>query len=127
MTSPQHISAADVRSGKVSLKPKKAKYGNKPVVIDGRRYASELEATHCLKLIEREEKGEIGGLELQRRFKILGNNGEVICVYVADAAFWDHKEDRFRVLDFKGFETEVFKLKRKMMRALKGIDVEVVR
>ncbi len=127
MAGQETISAADLRSGKVNLAPKKSKYGNKPVVVDGRRYASELEAAHCLKLIAREEKGEIGGLELQRRFKILGNNGEVICVYVADAAFWDHKEDRFRVLDFKGMETEVFKLKRKMMRALNGIEIEVIR
>lgn len=123
----ESISAADVRSGKVSLKPKKAKYGNKPIVVDGRRYASKREAKYCENLIQLEKAGKIGGLELQRRFQILGPKGELICVYVADAAFWDHEQDRFRVIDIKGIETDVFKIKRKLMRAFNGIDVEVVR
>lgn len=124
MTSPQHISAAEYRAQKAQ--PKR-KYRNTPVVVDGRRYASKREATYCENLIRLEKAGRIGGLELQRRFQILGPKGELICVYVADAAFWDHEQDRFRVLDIKGVETDVFKLKRKMMRALNGIDVEVVK
>ena len=121
------MSAAEYRAGK-SKTEKPRKFRNEPIVVDGRRYASKREAAYCEELIQLEKAGKIGGLELQKRFELLGPTGEVICVYVADAAFWDHERDRFRVIDVKGApETEAFKLKRKMMRALKGIEVEVVR
>lgn len=120
------LTAAEARQLGISA-PKQSKYRNKPVVIDGRRYASKREAAYCENLILLEKAGKIGGLEFQKRFPLLGPKGEVICTYVADAVFWDHEQDRFRVIDVKGVETDVFKLKRKMMRALKGIDVEVVR
>ncbi|MBP8235326.1 MAG: DUF1064 domain-containing protein [Rhizorhabdus sp.] len=120
------MSAAEYRDGKSKIE-KPRKFRNEPIVVDGRRYASKREAAYCEELIQLEKAGRIGGLELQKRFELLGPTGEVICVYVADAAFWDHERDRFRVIDVKGVETEAFQLKRKMMRALKGIDVEVVR
>ena len=120
------MSAAEYRAGK-SKAEKPRKFRNEPVIVDGRRYASKREAAYCEDLIRLEKAGRIGGLELQKRFPILAPNGEVICVYVADAAFWDHDQGRFRVIDVKGVVTPEFKLKRKMMRALKGIEVEVVR
>jgi hypothetical protein len=122
------ISAAEARKIGVGGKPKaKRKYRNEPVVVDGRRYDSKREAVVCENLILLEKAGKIGGLEFQVRFPLLGPKGEVICTYVADAAYFDHEQGRFRVIDVKGVETDVFKLKRKMMLALKGIAVEVVR
>ena len=103
------------------------KYRNQPVELDGIRFDSKREATYYAELKLREKAGEVGGVELQKRFPILGPAGELVCTYVADFAFWDHREDRFRVVDTKGVETDVFKLKRKMMRAFNGIDIEVVR
>jgi len=121
------MSAAEYRAGK-SKTEKPKKFRNDPIVVDGRRYASKREAAYCEELIQLEKAGRIGGLELQKRFPLLGPTGEVICVYVADAAFFDHEQGRLRVIDVKGApETEAFKLKRKMMRVLKGIEVEVVR
>jgi hypothetical protein len=108
-------------------KPRKNKYRNQPVVVDGIRFASKREAAYYGELRMREKAGEVGAVELQRRFQLLGEKGELICVYVADFCFWDHTQDRFRVVDVKGVETEAFKLKRRMMRVLKGIDVEVVK
>ena len=122
----KRMSASEYHTrGSKAEKPRK--YRNEPVIVDGRRYASKREAAYCEDLIRLEKAGRIGGLELQKRFPILAPNGEVICVYVADAAFWDHDQGRFRVIDVKGVVTPEFKLKRKMMRALKGIEVEVVR
>jgi len=119
-----HISAAEFRA----LKPvRKRKYRNEPIIIDGRRYDSKREAKYCEGLIQLEKDGKIGGLEFQKRFPILGPAGELVCTYIADAAFWDHEQDRFRIIDVKGVETDVFKLKRKMMRAFNGIEIEVVR
>lgn len=58
----------------------------------------------------------------------VASGGATYLYNVADAAFFDHEQGRLRVIDVKGApETEAFKLKRKMMRVLKGIDVEVVR
>lgn len=108
-------------------KKKQAKYRNEPVVVDGRRYASKREAAYCEELIRLEKDGKIGGLELQKRFPLLGPKGEVICTYVADAVFWDHEQDRLRIIDVKGVETKEFRLKKRLMRALKGLEVEVVR
>ncbi|MCC0013607.1 MAG: DUF1064 domain-containing protein [Rhodobiaceae bacterium] len=123
----QRMSAAEYRAGKSKIE-KPRKFRNEPIVVDGRRYASKREAAYCEELIQLEKAGRIGGLELQKRFPLLGPTGEVICVYVADAAFFDHEQGRLRVIDVKGApETEAFKLKRKMMRVLKGIEVEVVR
>ena len=122
----ERMSAAEARA-QLAPAAKLSKYRNKAVTVQGRRYASIKEAEHCEKLIQLEKAGKIGGLELQRRFQILGPKGELICVYVADAAFWDHEQDRFRVIDVKGVETDVFKIKRKLMRAFNGIDVEVIR
>lgn len=124
MAGQETISAAEARAWR-SKKP--LKFRNQPVVVDGRRYASKREAAYCENLILLEKAGKIGGLELQRRFQILGPKGELICVYVADAAFWDHEQDRFRVIDVKGVETDVFKIKRNLMRALNGIEIEVVK
>lgn len=120
----ERMSAAEFRA---RPKPVKRKYRNEPVVVDGRRYASKVEAAYCENLILLERAGKIGGLELQKRFPLLGPKGELICTYVADACFWDHEQDRFRCIDIKGCETAAFKLKRKMMRALLGIEVEVVK
>lgn len=103
------------------------KYGAKKVTVDGRTYDSKAEARYCENLILREKAGEIGGLEFQKRFQVLGPKGELICTYIADAAFWDHKEDRFRVVDIKGVVTPVFRLKSKLVRAFLGINVEVVK
>ena len=107
-------------------KPKN-KFNAKKVTVDGRTYDSKAEARYCEHLIQREKAGEIGGLEFQKRFQVLGPKGELICTYIADAAFWDHKEDRFRVVDIKGVVTPVFRLKSKLVRAFLGINVEVVK
>jgi len=122
----ESISAA-WRAQKAQPKAKR-KYRNEPVVVDGRRYDSKREAAYCENLILLEKAGKIGGLEFQRRFQLLGPKGEVICVYVADACFWDHEQDRFRVIDVKGAPpTREFILKKKLMQAFKGIEVEIIR
>lgn len=121
----ERMSAAEYRSRQREPKPRK--YRNEPVVIDGRRYDSKREAAYCENLILMEKAGKIGGLELQKRFPLLGPKGELICTYIADAVFWDHEQDRFRVIDVKGVETKEFRLKKRLMWALKRIEVEVVR
>ena len=125
----ERMTAAAFRAGKAekAAKPRKNKFNAKRVTIDGREYDSKAEARRGELLITLEKAGKIGGLERQRRFPLLSSSGELITTYVCDFAYWSHERDRFVVEDVKGVETPVFKLKRKMMRALLGIEVEVVR
>lgn len=109
------------------LKPKRNKYGARKTVLDGIRFDSKAEAAYYANLKIREREGEIGNVDLQRPYVVLSPTGEVVCTYVADFTFWDRVEDRFRVIDVKGVETDVFKLKRKLVRAFLGIEIEVVK
>jgi len=111
----------------LAKKPKKRKYRNEPIVVDGIRFDSRREAAYYAELKRREKAGEVGGVELQVPFPILGPAGELICTYVADFVFFDHVADRLRVIDVKGGETRDFRLKKKLMKVMKRIDVEVVR
>ncbi len=110
----------------VAKASKRPKYGNKRVELDGIVFDSKAERDYYANLKLRERAGEVGGVEIHRPFTILGPKGELICTYKCDFAFWDHVEDRFRVVDVKGVETAVFKLKRKLMRVFAGIEVEVI-
>ena len=111
-------------------KPKRGnKYGARKTVLDGITFDSAAEARYYAALKLREKAGEVGGVELQRRFTVLGPKGEVVCTVVPDFCFWDHVEDRFRVVDVKGgkaTQTPVFKLKQKLLRIFNGIEIEVV-
>lgn len=108
-------------------KPKRSKYGAQKTMLDGILFDSKREAAYYAELKQRENAGEVVGVELQRPFALLGNNGMLIATYKADFCFWDNVADRFRVIDVKGVETKDFKLKKKMMLGLLGINVEVVK
>jgi len=119
------MSASEYRQS--TKAPKRSKYGNRKVVVDGITFDSQAEANYYAALKIREMAGEVGGVEHQRPFNILGPKGELITTYRADFAFWDFTEDKFRVIDVKGVETPMFRLKRKLVKAFLGIDVEVVK
>lgn len=122
----ERMTAAAYRS-REAVEPKPNKYRNKPTIIDGIRFASKREATYYGELKKREGDGEVADVILQPPFKLLGPKGELIATYRADFAFWDVSQARRRVVDVKGVETPEFKLKKKMMLALLGIEVEVVK
>lgn len=108
-------------------KPKRNKYGNKRVVVDGIRFDSKREAAYYGELQQRALAGEVSAVELQTPFALVGPDGLLLTTYKADFCFWDHREDRFRVIDVKGVETKEFRIKKRLMKSLKGIDVEVVK
>lgn len=110
-----------------AAKPKRSKYGNKRVVVDGIRFDSKREAAYYGELKLREKASEVSAVELQCPFELVGPDGLLITTYRCDFAFWDHSEDRFRVIDVKGVETKEFRIKKRLMKSLKGIDVEVVK
>lgn len=100
------------------------KYGAQKIIIDGITFASQAEGRryHQLKLLQR--GGVISGLEMQPSFEIV-IGGLKVCRYVGDFAY---SEGGSRVIeDVKGVRTPVFALKKKLMKAVHGIDVKEVR
>lgn len=108
------------------LARRKNKYGAKKTTLDGLKFDSKAEAKFYAALKQREKEGEVHSVELQRPYT-LTIEGKLIATYKADFVFWDQIEERWRVVDVKGVVTPVFRLKQKMMKAIYGIDVEVVR
>lgn len=70
-----------------------------------------------LRLLER--AGKISGLTCQVRFELIPaqyKNGKCVeraCNYIADFTYWEN--GNFVVEDCKGFKTDVYKIKRKLM------------
>ena len=91
------------------------KYRNKPVKIDGIRFASIAEGRRYseLKLLERAK--EIRALELQPSYP-LSVNGHHICTYIADFRYFER--GRTVVEDVKGFKTPEYEIKSKLFMAL---------
>lgn len=107
--------------------PKRAnKYKAKRALLDGICFDSKAEASYYAALKLRMKAGEVCDVEYQRPYA-LTINGMLICTYKADFVFWDVALRRRRVVDVKGVETPAFKIKRKLMKACHGIDVEIER
>ena len=98
------------------------KYGNKITIVDGVRFQSVAEAKRYGELKLLEKAGKISRLELQPRFplKVLD---QLICTYVADFEYVDSKTARTVTEDCKGFPTPLYRIKKKLMKAIHGIDI----
>lgn len=106
-----------------------SKYGNRPTRCrQGIHHHSQMEAQYCNKLHILQEGGLIRDLQAhpQPRYDLVVNDVKV-CAYLADFAYFDIEQDREVVCDVKGYRTEVYKLKKRLMLACKGIGVEEVR
>lgn len=101
------------------------KYGAIPTEVDGIRFASKAEARRYQDLRLMEMGGLIADLTLQPRLPLVVN-GVKIGTYVADFRYLDHGHGKTIWEDVKGVETPVFRIKRKLVKALHGIDVRVV-
>lgn len=98
------------------------KFRAKPVEYDGIRFASTGEGRRYLQLKLLLQQGYIEDLKLQVDFPIT-INGQKVCSYRADFVY---TENNLQIVeDFKGVETPVFKLKRKLMRAVHNIEIRL--
>jgi hypothetical protein len=97
------------------------KFRAKRTVVDGRTFASKKEAARYEELKERQRKGYISELECQRPFVIqeafldkrTGKKERAI-TYICDFFYWSKEEESYLVEDVKGYETDTWKLKRKL-------------
>ena len=107
------------------------KYKNQKVSIRGETFDSTKEYEYYLILKDREKHGEI--LDLQRQVPIEIQPGFIMpdgkkvrpINYVADFIYTDSKTLERHVIDVKGFRTEVYSLKKKLL-AYQGIFIEEV-
>lgn len=114
----------------------KSKYHNKkvdyydPQLKQTLKFDSEKERDYYLILKDREKRGEIINLKRQVSIEIqeaftdrLGNKVKAI-TYKADFTYYDLR-DGDHVVDVKGYKTDVYNLKKKLL-AYKGIVIEEV-
>ncbi len=91
------------------------------------KFDSQGEYNRYWELRQLEKAGEIFGLELQPEYPITVRNlvgdSETVGKYIADFTYYDHT--RTIVEDFKGMDTPLSKFKRKLVKAIYGIDVLV--
>lgn len=118
------------------------KYHAKSVVIDGIKFPSGKEGERFLYLRELEKRGEITNLRRQVRFELLPaaykdvvkhlkTKDKVVrrlflnpVSYVADFVY--EKDGQTVVEDTKGYKTKEYIIKKKMMYALNGIEIQEI-
>lgn len=114
------------RDEKLFQKERKNKYNAQKTIIDGIVFDSKKEGQRYrdLKVLERTK--EITELELQPEFPIVVNETKV-CKYIADFRY--KKDGETIVEDVKSEMTRklpVYRLKKKLVKAVHGIDIEEV-
>ena len=106
------------------------KYGAKKTELDGIVFDSRKEANRYAELKLMQRAGQIHDLKIQVPFELIPKqeeDGRIVerpVKYVADFVYFDNSG--MVVEDAKGMKTDVYKLKKKMMRWLWGIEVREV-
>jgi len=130
-------------TGQGAPPPPKPKYGNTKVNVDGHSFDSKKEAQVYVQLRSLEKAGAVRNLELQPKFhfplrgKPLRHlpkyrNGKTVqgipISYRADFRYEELRHGKWVpvVIDVKGFDTQVSRIKRAMVAAFHGVEVEVV-
>jgi hypothetical protein len=108
--------------------PRGNKFNAVRTELDGNTFDSKREANIWADLKIRVKAGEIVNLERQVKFD-LAVNDLVITTFRADFAFNDAVTGRYHVVDVKSEPTAAkrdFKLVVRLMKAIHGVDVEVM-
>lgn len=107
--------------------PRKSKYGNKKVKVGEFVFDSKKEAARYGELLLLEKVRRIANLEVHPEF-VLVVNGVRICKYIGDFRYLDEDGDTV-VEDVKSKPTRLkqgYRLKRKLMLAIHGIEIREV-
>lgn len=99
---------------------KPSKYRNEQVRVDNIIFASKREARRYQQLRLEEQAGAIAQLRLQVRYR-LTVNGQPVCYYVADFVY--QRDGQETVEDAKGVKTDVYRIKKKLMKAIYSINI----
>lgn len=102
------------------IKKSKSKYKNIACYEDGIRFDSKLEREYYNKLKSQKDNGEISYFLLQVPFMLPGK-----IKYVCDFMVV-HLNGSIQYIDTKGFDTPISKLKRKQVKSLYGVEIEII-
>jgi hypothetical protein len=100
--------------------PRVSKYGNVKAEAGGMLFASKRERSRWIDLRLQEKAGAITKLQRQVVYPIVVNDFKV-CDYIADFVY--ERSGALMVEDAKGYRTEVYLLKKKLMRAVHGVEI----
>lgn len=103
------------------------KFNAQKTLYNGVLYDSKKEAEYAAKfdtLRKAAGKDKVVKVERQIEFPFIHNEVK-ICKYVCDFRL-TMGDGRIRYLDIKGFETREFSIKRKLLKAFYGIEIEVI-
>lgn len=116
----------DAKSKRLDKEPVRPKYRNKRTEIDGIKFDSLVEGARYVVLKRLQASGVISGLKCHEPYA-LPVNGVLVCKYIADFVYVDAEGCRV-VEDVKGGAvTPVYALKKKLMKAIHGIEIKEVR
>ena len=102
-----------------------SKYKNVKTTLDGIAFASKKESARYAELKLLARSGLIQNLRLQVPFELIPKQqGERAVKYIADFVYDENGETV--VEDTKGFRTDTYKIKKKLMLAVHGIRVKEV-
>lgn len=104
---------------------RRSKYCAKATYLDGKRFASKKEAARYGQLKAMADAGYIKNLNTQVPFEIKINDKK-ICKYLADFCYEEVATGESVVEDVKGFRTDIYKLKKKLVEAIYGISIKEV-
>ena len=111
---------------KYKAQKRKNKMNATRVCVDGIFFHSKDESIRYGYLRLLEKAGEIKDLELQPKFTIFINNIKV-CDVILDFKYFSLLDNQLHYEDFKGYDTDMSRLKRKLVEAQYNIKVEVVK
>lgn len=107
-----------------------SKYGNRKTTLNGVKFDSHKEAQRYAQLRLLERAGRITNLRCQVKYILIpaqrDQKGKLLereCSYVADFVYFDLTLGREVVEDAKGYRTDAYKLKKKMMLWFHGIQI----
>lgn len=109
----------------------KSKYNNRKVTYQGLTFDSKKEFEYYLILKDKEKRELVFNikrqvpLEIQPAFTDKSGVKHRAIIYKADFVYTDRVSGKVKYIDVKGFRTEVYKLKKKLL-AYKGIIIEEV-
>lgn len=116
--------------GKKSLsffqKAKRNKYNAVRVQIDGIWFDSKMEGSYYHVLKTRQSANQISEIKIHPRYPI-EINGIKVCDVELDFEYYDNLAGKLCYDDVKGKDTDISRLKRKLLEAHKGIKVQLVR
>lgn len=104
------------------------KYGNQRVEFDGHTFDSKAEFRRYLELKRLEAAGEIGELEVHPTFELqesFEHEDETVRAIIYEADFAYYEQGRRVVEDVKGYETKVWRVKKKLFLRRYGDEYEL--